>query len=199
MREICKSIIAGICIGIAGTVYLKVGGLAGAVLFAFGLIAVVSQQLWLFTGMAYKVWRKHHIQLFVILLLNLLGCLAVASVVSDTEITYATEAIISQRLSQGFIQCGLKAIGCGFIMTTAVTQVKKRNNWWPLLFGVPVFIMCGFPHCVADAFYLECCSPAFLQTNLIQIFSFYGAIVIGNYLGCNIYRLTIQSKSHETN
>lgn len=194
MQEVFKSILAGICIGIAGTAYLKVGGLAGAVLFAFGLIAVVSLSLWLFTGMAYKVWRQGHIQLIVILILNLAGCLAVASVVSTSDLTQIAEAIISQRLMQGALQCGLLAIGCGFIMTTAVTRIKKYDNWWPLLFGVPVFIMCGFPHCVADAFYLECCSLNYLQQNLQSILAFYGAIVLGNYLGCNLYRLTIKTK-----
>lgn len=190
MHEIFKSIVAGICIGIAGTAYLKVGGLAGAVLFAFGLIAVVSLSLWLFTGMAYKVWRQGHAQLIVILLLNLIGGLLVASVVNNPELTITAEDIISQRLSQGAIQCGLLAIGCGFIMTTAVTRVKKYDNWWPLLFGVPVFILCGFPHCIADAFYLECCSLQFIQQNIKSIAAFYGAIVIGNYLGCNVFRLT---------
>lgn len=194
MREIFKSIIAGICIGIAGTVYLRIGGLAGAVLFAFGLIAVVSWSLWLFTGLAYKVWKQGHIQLIVILLLNLIGCLLVASVVHSPDLTINAENIISQRLSQGAIQCGLLSIGCGFIMTTAVTRVIKYDNWWPLLFGVPVFILCGFPHCIADAFYLECCSLDYLQQRIQSILAFYGAIVLGNYLGCNLYRLTIKAK-----
>ena len=35
------AILAGICIAIGGTVNLKVGGVAGAVLFAFGLTTVV--------------------------------------------------------------------------------------------------------------------------------------------------------------
>ena len=38
---ILMSIFAGVLIGVAGLVYLRVGGLAGAVLFAFGLLCVV--------------------------------------------------------------------------------------------------------------------------------------------------------------
>lgn len=193
MNEVFKSVLAGVCIGIAGTAYLNVGGLAGAVLFSFGLIVVVSLQLFLFTGMAYAVWGKGYAQLLTILIFNLIGCLAVAAVVSSPEITAYSTDIISNRLSQGPFSCGLLAIGCGFIMTTAVTMVKKHNNWWPLLFGVPTFIMCGFPHCIADAFYLMCCSRDYVGYNFLSILGFYGSIVLGNYLGCNLYRLTIIS------
>ena len=46
MRETFRThfplaILAGICIAIGGTVNLRVGGVAGAVLFAFGLTTVV--------------------------------------------------------------------------------------------------------------------------------------------------------------
>lgn len=35
---VSMSIFAGLLIGVAGLVYLRVGGVAGAVLFAFGLL-----------------------------------------------------------------------------------------------------------------------------------------------------------------
>lgn len=198
MNEIFKSILAGISIGIAGFVNLKVGGgILGAVLFAFGLLAVVSQGLWLFTGMAHKVWRRGHNQLLAILALNFLGCMAVAAVVSAGEVTQSAEAIIAVRLEKGALMCGLLSIGCGFIMTTAV-RGALAGNWWPLLFGVPVFIMCGFPHCVADAFYLSACSPQFLLENRFEVLLFYIAIVPGNYIGCNLWRFTqFSSKSFD--
>lgn len=189
-NECIRSVIAGICIGIAATVYLKVGGIAGSILFAFGLIAVVSLQLLLFTGVSYMIWKKGYPRLGGILLLNLLGCLLVAAAASCPELTESAEGIITKRLSQGPVKCGFLAIGCGFIMTTAVSQAKLTpRNWWPLLFGVPVFIQCGFPHCIADAFYLEACSPGYLSTNLSEILIFYISIVLGNYAGCNLCRL----------
>ena len=46
MLDIFKSaIFAGICISVGGIVNLTVGGIAGAVLFAFGLLTVVSYSL----------------------------------------------------------------------------------------------------------------------------------------------------------
>ena len=41
MKTFRSAILAGICIGIAGFGYLAIGGIAGAVLFICGLIAVV--------------------------------------------------------------------------------------------------------------------------------------------------------------
>ena len=53
MFDIFRSaIFAGICISVGGIVNLTVGGIAGAVLFAFGLLTVVSYSLKLYTGTA---------------------------------------------------------------------------------------------------------------------------------------------------
>ncbi len=188
LRVVFKGVFGGMCIGIAGTVYLKVGAVAGAVLFAFGLIAVVSLQFWLFTGKAWTVWRRGYGPLLFMLAMNLLGCLAVAALTASPDIAAAAESIITARLEQGWLRCGLLAVGCGFIMTTAVTTAAK-GNWWPLLFGVPAFILCGFPHCIADAFYIECCRAGYLAANIGALIPFYAAIVVGNFLGCNLYRL----------
>ena len=47
-----SALLAGICIGIAGFGYLAIGGVVGAVTFAFGLLAVVHYRLKLYTGTA---------------------------------------------------------------------------------------------------------------------------------------------------
>ena len=98
------------------------------------------------------------------------------------------QRILEGRLAAGWWQCGVLAIGCGFIMTTAVTFARKGQNL-PLLFGVPLFIMCGFPHCVADAYYYLCVPVSFIADNWLSVLIFYVSIVIGNFIGCNLYRL----------
>lgn len=35
------SIMAGVCIGLGGLIFMKVGGIIGAVMFAFGLLCVL--------------------------------------------------------------------------------------------------------------------------------------------------------------
>ena len=57
-KDIIKGVLAGICISFGGTIYLRVDGVAGAVLFAFGLIAVITSGLNLFTGKSQFVWGR---------------------------------------------------------------------------------------------------------------------------------------------
>lgn len=184
-----SSFLAGICIGIAGYGYLAEKSIIGAVLFAFGLLTVVHYGLKLYTGTAGFIKRCEVGTLLLILLANLVGCLAVAILVrcSPMPLQETAQGILEGRLAVGPLKGGVLAIGCGFIMTTAVTFARKGQNL-PLLFGVPLFIMCGFPHCVADAFYYLCVPVDFLVDNVLEILLFYLSIVIGNFIGCNLYR-----------
>lgn len=190
-----SSFLAGLCIGIAGYGYLAEKSIIGAVLFAFGLLTVVHYGLKLYTGTAGFIQRGQVGQLLAILGANLLGCLAVALMVrcSPMPLQDTAQGILQGRLAMGPLRGGILSIGCGFIMTTAVTFARKGQNL-PLLFGVPLFIMCGFPHCVADAFYYMCVPVEFIGQNLLQVLCFYVSIVVGNFVGCNLYRWVVRPK-----
>jgi formate/nitrite transporter FocA (FNT family) len=189
-----SSILAGICIGIAGFGYLASPNIIGAVLFAFGLLAVVHFSYKLYTGTAGFIKDKNELlQLLLILVGNLVGCFIVAMMTyaSPMSLQAAAQAILTARLNTGAFQCGVLAIGCGFIMTTAV-NFGRQNRFLPLLFGVPLFIMCGFPHCIADAFYYMSVPSGFLYANMLDIIGLYVSIVIGNFIGCNLYRIILK-------
>lgn len=191
--QIIKSaFLAGVCIGIAGFGYLAEKSIIGAVLFAFGLLTVVHYALKLYTGTAGFIKKGEVGTLLLILFCNIIGCLAVSMLVrcSPMPLQETAQSILEGRLAIGPLRGGVLAIGCGFIMTTAVTFARKGQNL-PLLFGVPLFIMCGFPHCVADAFYYLCVPVDFLMANIVDILIFYVSIVIGNFVGCNLYRAVI--------
>ncbi len=191
MKSIIKSsILAGICIGIAGFGFLAMGGVVGAVMFSFGLITVVSYKLKLYTGTAGFIKKKETGTLLLILFGNIIGCLAVALLarLSPLQLQDTAQGILSSRLSVGPLKAGLLAVGCGFLMTTSVTFARK-GQWLPLLFAVPLFILCGFPHCVADAFYYLTVPLNFLSSSIIDVLILYISIVIGNFIGCNLYRL----------
>lgn len=189
-----SSVLAGICIGIAGYGYLAEKSIIGAVLFAFGLLTVVHYALKLYTGTAGFIKKGEVGQLLLILGGNLAGCLLVALMVrcSPMPLQETAQKILEGRLAMGALRGGVLAIGCGFIMTTAVTFARQGKNL-PLLFGVPLFIMCGFPHCVADAFYYLCVPVDFLAANGLDILIFYVSIVLGNFVGCNLYRAVIKN------
>ncbi len=200
MTNLKTSLFAGVLIAIAGWGFLA-NPVLGMFLFCVGLIAVVKYQTRLYTGTAgfLSSWRDLP-SLLLILLGNIAGCLAVASValVSPLPLGEAAIKVISSRLAVGWWGTGLLAIGCGLLMSLAVDFARKNrdfSDWLPLLFAVPAFILCGFPHCVADAFY--CCVYLFLASDIpwLSLAAYYGAIVLGNFIGCNIYRLFTIKKS----
>jgi formate/nitrite transporter FocA (FNT family) len=204
IRLLRSSIFAGIAIGTAGFGFLAsgvqseaYGSLVGAVLFSFGLLTVVGYGLKLYTGTAGFIRKNEVGSLFLILLGNIIGCLCVAllSRVSPLTIQDAAQNILELRLRTGALRCGLLGIGCGFIMTTAVHFARKKQ-YMPLLFGVPLFIVCGFTHCVADAFYYLCVPLAFWKANFLSIITVYVCIVLGNLIGCNLYRIVLAKEQY---
>ena len=182
------AILAGSCISIGGVVNLRVGGVAGAVLFAFGLTTVVYYGLKLYTGTAGFIRMKGDwTMLGLVLLGNIIGCLLSAWLIAyaQPDCIEPASKILAGRLAKGPFACFLLAIGCGFIMTTAV-EFARKGKMLPLLLGVPVFILCGFAHSIADAFYfLVSPSEQLLQTSVLIV---YVAEVLGNFVGCNLYR-----------
>ena len=198
------AMLSGIAVGIAGWGYLACTNIIGAVLFSFGLLTVVGYKLPLYTGTAGFVplrdeqgrscWMSAIGKLLFILLGNIAGCLLVAlfARLSPMDLGAAAQKILEGRLAIGPLRAGLLAVGCGFIMTTVVTFAREKNPL-PLLFGVPLFITCGYPHCMADAFFYLCVPLDFWMANLGSILSFYVCIVLGNFVGCNFYRLVMGS------
>ena len=184
------SVAAGVAIGLAGFAYLAVGGLAGAVLFAFGLLTIIGYHLKLYTSRAGFIHRNEFPELGFILVSNMLGCLLVALLTraSALPIAEAAQHTIESRLDNGILNCGFLSIGCGVIMTIVVT-FGYRGNFLPLLFGVPLFILCKFPHCMADTFYIFTCPTEFLIENAGQIALYLPTIIVGNFVGCNLPRL----------
>ena len=199
LKTLRSAIFAGIYIGTAGFGFLAsgiqsevYGSLVGAVLFSLGLMAVVGYKLKLYTGTAGFINKNEIGQLFLILLGNIIGCLCLGllSRVSPMDIQAAAQKVLELRLKTGSLRCGLLGIPCGLLMTTAVTFARK-GNMLPLLFAVPLFIVCGFTHCVADAFYYCAVPVAFLKAHALQILGVYVCIVLGNLIGCNLYRIVL--------
>lgn len=185
------AILAGICISIGCVVNLRVGGVAGAVLFAFGLTTVVYYGLKLYTGTAGFIRRQGDWSMLVMVLIgNIIGCLLTAWLIgyAQPDCIEPAAKILAGRLVKGPLACFLLAIGCGFIMTTAV-EFARKGKMLPLIFGVPVFILCGFAHSIADAFYFLV-SP-FTQLWQTEVLIVYIAEVLGNFVGCNLYRWTL--------
>ena len=185
-----SSLLAGLCIAIGGTVFLKVGGLAGAVLFSFGLLTVVHYGYKLYTCTAgffdlnsIKAWGN----VAIIIVGNAIACYITALAVTSAipELQEVATSIYNKRVAAGPFNCFLLAIFCGFIMTTAV-KFGREKSFLPLLFGVPLFIMSGFAHSIADAYYFS-----FVPFSL-TLFKIWGCELFGNLVGCNLYRICVK-------
>ena len=191
-----KSAFAGMFIGIAGWSYL-VNPVLGMFLFCVGLIGIIKYNLFLFTGSAGFIYEWQDVLLVIVCLLgNLIGCalIALLAQLSPYELYSASTQIVEARLHLGWLNCGLLSIGCGILMSFAA-KFSRRNSdlsdWLPLLFAVPTFIICGFPHCVADSFY-NLVYVFGTNTSVIpfkEILIYYSSIVIGNFIGCNCFRI----------
>ena len=191
---ISMSVFAGILIGTGGLVYLRVGGLPGAVLFAFGLLCVVMCGAQLYTGKSGFLPYREFPKLILMLIANAIGCLIaayIAQYVASDAVNSNLATILSSRQSASWHSLAVTSSGTGMIMTLAVYGARKQH-YLPLLFGVPVFILCGLPHCIADAFNYSLAAITGKWEWWILGAWFWS--IVGNYIGCNLPRILMGDK-----
>lgn len=149
---ILKSIMAGIAIALGCCLFLLAPDkITGAVLFSCGLLCVRIYRLNLFTGkVQYMTTDQYPITYYPLVLIgNLIG---VAIIFGLTfELTHdAAEPLATAKAAQSFMTAMLKGIGCGMLMSLAT---NPDSPLWMCLICVPAFILAGFNHCIADAYY----------------------------------------------
>ena len=147
-----KSFAASLLIALGNAALLKLGQPIGPVLFAFGLLGVCVMGLNLFTGKCGFLFQDHLPPLD--LLWMLAGNLAagylcgLALAAADPAMAEAAAAkVAGWSVSLPFF---LQSCLCGVIMYIAVLLYRKGTPLGILL-GVPLFIFCGFQHCIANA------------------------------------------------
>lgn len=183
-----QSVFAGILIGLGACGYLALGGIPGAVIFAFGLVGVVLSGTPLYTGRAGVMEFKEIPSLVKIWFFNILACAVIGLIVWSLggESVERARTVVAGRLAQGPWRSFLRAVGCGLIIDIACWMYRSTKNLAPVLFGVPLFIVCGFYHSIADVVYLVAAG-----TWDAGILWYYPMIVLGNYAGCNIRRAVL--------
>ena len=146
-----KSIAASVLIGLGDYVLLKLGNPLGPFLFAFGLLGVCVMGANLFTGKC-GFFLEDEIEpsnLVAILIVNLIAGWIIGQLFcacDPTIVAAAQDKVASWEFSWPFF---IKAILCGVIMYLAVAIFRKGSKLG-ILFGVPLFIFCGFQHCIAN-------------------------------------------------
>lgn len=148
---ITKSVGAAILISLGNYALLKLGNPIGPVIFALGLLGVCYMGLNLFTGKCgffiqdkIKIW-----DLLIILVANLIAGYLIGlvfSVMDKDVVTVAVNKVVTYEVSIAFF---LKSVFCGIIMYIAVLLYKKGTPLG-IIYGIPLFIFCGFQHCIAN-------------------------------------------------
>ena len=170
-----KSIAAALMIGLGNYILLKVGNPLGPFLFAFGLLCVCVMGANLFTGKCgFLIEDKIKPQdLTLILIGNLIAGYLFGLLFSAADagiMGVAQEKVATWNFDWSFF---IRSIMCGVIMYLAVAAYRKDTKLG-ILFGVPLFILCGFQHCIANIVTLGV-AHAFSWTIII--------CVLGNFVG----------------
>ena len=164
-KTLVQGILAGISISLGGTVFLLTPDkTVGALLFAVGLFCVCAFGFSLFTGKVCYVFdndRKYALALPVIWTGNLIGAVGTALLESLTykgaELAEKAAAVCQGKLDQTPLSAVILAVFCNIMIYIAVEGYRniphEIGKYMAILFGVVVFILCGFEHCVANMYY----------------------------------------------
>lgn len=194
MKKLClQSLLAGVCIGIGGIVYLSAMGesrIAGALLFSVGLMTISIFGIPLYTGRIGFATRETIVGLLPVVVCNIVGAGAVGYLASGYY-DFDLSAMIARKAAQTPLQTLLLAMGCGALMYIAVCCYRKTEKLVMLALPVGTFILCGFEHCVANAFYFGCARalPAMLPHLLLAI--------VGNTAGSLAVNAIVNRKDSE--
>lgn len=184
-----KSIFAGIMIGIAGTVYLRVdNNLFGAFLFSIGLLVICMYGMNLFTGkVGYVLINKFNYiyELLITIVGNFIGTFLVARLVLLTRFKSISDKavdLVNLKLNDNLLSIFILSMLCGILMYIAVNNYKKINNeigkYSCIFMCVMVFILSGFEHSIANMYYISVANLLSFKS-LLYIF----IMLLGNSVG----------------
>jgi len=166
LKTFLYGIWGGACIAIGGAAFLSVDSKPlGALFFAVGLFTICTFGFNLFTGKICYVFEndgKYALNTVVIWLANLLGAWLVGEALRATRIVTIAEKAVSMcqtKLGDSLWSVFILGVFCNILIFIGVDGYKNNphelGKYLSLIFGVTVFIVCGFEHCVANMFYIS--------------------------------------------
>ncbi len=187
LKKLTDGISAGIMIAIGGSVFLAVrpqSPIVAAILFSVALLCICFKGFSLFTGKVGYIVESHKKEDWSTLLLGLLGNL-LGTFICGVAIRYAfpsygdlAEQLCLAKLEQPVLAALIRAVFCGILMYLAVSVYREKQSIAGILFCVPVFILSGFEHSIANMFYFAA-SGIFS----FKAFLYLWLIILGNAAG----------------
>lgn len=168
-ESLLKSVMAGICIGIGGIVYLSVESkVVGAALFATGLFTVCTMGYHLYTGKACYLLDSPNKGSYLLWLAqvwtgNLAGTALVGYAMRLTRngpaLAEKAQALCQTKLGDSLLSIFILAIFCNIMIYIGVESYRSNphplGKYLGILLGIMVFILSSFEHCVANMFYFS--------------------------------------------
>lgn len=191
LGKIIDGILAGILIALGGAVFLfcidpaaPYARYIGAFFFSTALLCICIKGYSLFTGKIGYVLKKHSKDDLSALLLGLLGnavgTIAMGYLLAVTFPALKATALelCTAKLAQGYHFALVRAILCGILVYLAVDIYRVNKTALGIVFCIPVFILSGYEHSIADIFYFASSGIA-----SIQAFGYLWIVIAGNSLG----------------
>ena len=189
--KLLSGVSAGLLISIGGTVFLACDNkVVGAVFFSVALLCICYKRFSLYTGrIGYAIRdrsKDYFSGLFLGLAGNILGTAAggVLIRISLPTLIEKAQSACAPRLEQSFWQTLIRAIFCGILMYLAVSIFAEHKTPIAILFCIPVFILSGFEHSIADMFYF-----AVRGLPDLEMIAFIATVILGNSVGALILPL----------
>lgn len=184
-RDLTLGVLAGFLIGIGGSIFLACDDkVVGAVLFSVALLCICMRGFGLFTGKVGFLVTAHKKADVSGVLLALLGNL-IGTAVSGYAIRFCFDAyarkalaMCEAKLAQTIPETMIRAVFCGMLMYLAVVIYRENKSIAGIFFCVPVFILAGFEHSIANMFYF-----AVSGIMSVEAFVYLWTVIIGNALG----------------
>lgn len=186
MKNLIKgAVLASILIGLGDYVLLKIGAPLGAFLFALGLYGVCMLKANLFTGKCgFILEDKKWANLGIILIVNLIAGWLIGWLFSMADPAVHDAAVAkfgTWDMSLGFF---LRSVFCGMIMYIAV-KCYKLGSIWGVFIGVPLFILAGFQHSIANVITAGAAAGWSWTILLCALGNFIGSVAIAWLTGAN--------------
>lgn len=186
MKDLIKgAVLASILIGLGDYVLLKVGAPLGAFLFALGLYGVCMLKANLFTGKCgFILEDKKWVNLGIIIIVNLIAGWLIGWLFSMADPAIHDAAVAkfdTWDMSLGFF---LRSVFCGMIMYIAV-KCYKLGSIWGIFIGVPLFILAGFQHSIANVITAGAAVGWSWTILLCALGNFIGSVAIAWLTGAN--------------
>ena len=200
--EFFYAVLAGMMIGVGGTVFLSnENRVIGSLLFSIGLIVILHFGFRLYTGMIGYLVNNQPDYLRNCLWVwagNFLGTFLLGTALRYTRTGYALAEkalpVCQVKLNDNLLSIFILALLCGMLMYIAVESYKNvlhsAGKYLSVILCVSVFILCGFEHCVANMFYFSLARLWNFQTFLYLI-----VMTLGNTAGATLIAFGVKLKS----